>query len=112
MLDFWILSKFKDSKRLSMNGMEKELNEGLQAAYRKTSKMADLRYIIVVQHPRQYALEVANERSELPDSELYKEVLREWVNVSTFKFKFSISEVPDHVTGNQRNISCRVMIHD
>ena len=105
MLDFWILSKFKDSKRLSMNGMEKELNEGLQAAYRKTSKMADLRYIIVVQHPRQYALEVANERSELPDSELYKEVLREWVNVSTFKFQFSISEVLDHVTGNQRNIS-------
>ena len=71
-----------------MNGMEKELSEGLQAAFRKTSRMTDLRYVIVVQHPRQYALEVANERSELPDSELYKSVLQEWVNVSSFTFVF------------------------
>ena len=48
---------FKDSKRLSMHGMEKELTEGLQTSWRKTSKMADLKYLIVVQHPRQYALE-------------------------------------------------------
>ena len=48
---------FKDSKRLSMHGMEKELTEGLQTNFKKTSKMANLKYLIVVQHPRQYALE-------------------------------------------------------
>ena len=50
-------TNFKDSKRLSMHGMEKELTDGLQTNFKKTSKMANLKYLIVVQHPRQYALE-------------------------------------------------------
>jgi len=78
---------FKDSKRLSMHGMEKELTEGLQTNFKKTSKMANLKYLIVVQHPRQYALEVANERSDLPDSELYLTILSEWVKLMTFLVK-------------------------
>ena len=41
----------------------------------------DLKLIIVVQHPRQYALEVANQRSELPDSGLYLDILKEYVQL-------------------------------
>ena len=44
--------------------------------------MIDVRFIFVIQHPRSYALEVANERSELPDSELYLEIMREYVKES------------------------------
>ena len=41
----------------------------------------DFKLIIVVQHPRQYALEVANQRSELPDSGLYLDILKEYVQL-------------------------------
>ena len=41
----------------------------------------DLKLIIVVQLPRQYALEVANQRSELPDSGLYLDILKEYVQL-------------------------------
>ena len=43
----------------------------------------NLKLIIVVQHPRQYALEVANQRSELPDSGLYLDILKEYVQLVT-----------------------------
>ena len=64
-----------------------------QLEQRKVMEMHDnVQVVILFQNPRQWALEVVNERYELPSSNEYLKVLSEWVIVSTgpslYKDKF------------------------
>ena len=51
---------------------------------------ASVKILFVIQHPRRYALEVANERSDLPDSELYLQILKEYVQDCQGNLVFSL----------------------
>ena len=44
-----------------------------------------IKVVVLLQNPRQWALETVNERFDLPTSEEYLHVLKEWVIVSGIK---------------------------
>ena len=64
-----------------MNGMfqkDAELNSALNP---------NLQIVFVFQNPLQWSLEVVNERFDLPTSEDFLEILKEWVLVRKKKLK-------------------------
>jgi len=68
---------------MSIKSQRDALSTNLLKDFENYKDLHNLKLIIVVQHPRQYALEVANQRSELPDSGLYLDILKEYVQLVT-----------------------------